>query len=170
MAVAETERLRLREFTAADAAFVLELLNEPAWLEHIGDRGVRTVDDARRYIDDGPRAMYARHGFGIWLVENKADGEPVGACGLLKREVLQEVDLGFAFLERHWGNGFAREAATAALRLAHERWGLSRLVALTARRNERSMTLLRRLGFRFLHVRAAEGTLAESNVFLRELP
>jgi [ribosomal protein S5]-alanine N-acetyltransferase len=105
-----TARLVIRPFTIDDAAFVLELVNDPAWLEHIGDRGVRTLADARAYLDKGPLASYTRNGFGFSLVELKSTGEPVGACGLIKRETLTDVDLGFAFLPQFRGMGYAEEA------------------------------------------------------------
>ena len=104
MEVARTGRLRLRWLDARDAAFVLELVNDPAWIRYIGDRNVRTLRDAERYIDDGPVDMYARLGFGLYLVELTQTGEPVGLCGLIKRDALEDVDLGFAFLP-----GFNRE-------------------------------------------------------------
>ena len=84
--VLETERLRLRQFTPEDAAFVLELLNEPSWLRFIGDRGVRTLDDAREYLRKGALASYAQHGFGLYATERKDGGDPIGICGLVKRD------------------------------------------------------------------------------------
>src|SRR5262245_51998217 len=112
--VSETARLRLRELTSEDAAFIYELVNEPAWIQWLGDRNVHSLDDARRYIANGPVASYAKHGFGLWAVEQKASGEPVGMCGLVKRATLAHADLGFALLARHRGHGYAREAAAAA--------------------------------------------------------
>ncbi len=102
MIVCETERLRLRELTADDAAFVMELVNEPAWLRFIGDRNVHSLDDARGYIAKGPIVSYGRNGFGLWAVELSASGEAIGMCGLVRRQALEHVDLGFAFLTRHW--------------------------------------------------------------------
>ncbi|KPV49042.1 hypothetical protein SE17_34840, partial [Kouleothrix aurantiaca] len=111
MTVLETERLRLRQFADSDAAFVLELLNEPSWLRFIGDRGVRTLDDALGYITNGPQAMYARYGFSLLVVERTTDGAALGMCGLIKRDTLDAPDIGYAFLPRAWGQGYAREAA-----------------------------------------------------------
>ncbi len=96
MTIAETDRLYLRHMSTDDAAFILELLNEPAWLEFIGDRGVRDLDDARAYIANGPVAMVERYGFGLFVAIRKADLAPIGICGLLKRDTLEDVDLGFA--------------------------------------------------------------------------
>ena len=149
MSVLETERLVLRRLTAEDAAFVLELVNDPAWLRFIGDRGVRTVEDARGYILKGPAASYERHGFGLYLTELKEGGAPLGICGLIKRESLEDVDLGFAFLPEFWGRGYASESAAAVLEYARGAFGLKRLVAVTSNDNHASIRLLEKLGFRF---------------------
>ena len=149
MTVIETARLRLREFTPEDAAFVLRLLNEPSFLRYIGDRGVRSLDDAKRYIADGPVAGYARFGYGLMRVERKSDGATVGMCGVLKRDTLPDPDIGFSFLPEHWSQGYALESARAVMRHAREILGLGRIVAITTQDNEPSMRLLEKLGFRF---------------------
>ena len=149
MTVIETARLRLREFTPEDAAFVLRLLNEPSFLRYIGDRGVRSLDDAKRYIADGPVAGYARFGYGLMRVERKSDGATVGMCGVLKRDALPDPDIGFSFLPEHWSQGYALESARAVMRHAREILGLGRIVAITTKDNEPSMRLLEKLGFRF---------------------
>jgi ribosomal-protein-alanine N-acetyltransferase len=145
----ETQRLTLRRLSLEDAAFILALVNEPSWLAHIGDKHVRTLDDARRYIAEGPMAMYARHGFGLYLVERRTDAEPLGICGLLKRDTLDDVDIGFAFLPAHWGRGYAREAAVATLTQAREAFGLARVVAIASPGNASSIRLLESVGFVF---------------------
>ena len=147
--VVTTARLALRRLTPDDAPFIRELLNEPAWLAHIGDKGVRTDADARRYIAEGPVAMYDRLGFGLWLTALKGDGAPIGICGLIKRESLPDVDLGFALLSRFHGRGYAREAAAAALAYAKNVVRLQRIVAIAAPANAASIRLLQGLGFRF---------------------
>src|ERR1700694_4605728 len=129
--VLETVRLTLRRLSLDDAGFILALLREPSFLRYIGDKGVRTRDDACRYIADGPMASYDRFGFGLYLVQRKAGGEPIGICGLLKRGWLEDVDLGFALQPRFWGEGYAFEAASAVLAHARERLGLRRIVAVT---------------------------------------
>lgn len=166
MTVLETQRLRLRPLGADDAAFILELLNEPAWGRFIGDRGVRTLDDARAYIAAGPVAMYASHGFGLGAVEVKATGVPIGICGLIKRDTLPDVDLGFALLERFWGHGYAHEIA--AMVLAHGRTTLKlpRILAITAPDNVRSVQLLGKLGFRFSGMVRLDETKPESRLFV----
>ncbi|MDP2859906.1 MAG: GNAT family N-acetyltransferase, partial [Bacillota bacterium] len=113
--VLETNRLALRRLSVDDAEFILELLNDPSFVRYIGDRGVRTKDDARRSIQTGPMESYERFGFGLYLVELKETGEPIGICGLLKRESLQEVDVGFALLPRFWSKGYAVESVSAVL-------------------------------------------------------
>jgi RimJ/RimL family protein N-acetyltransferase len=164
----ETGRLTLRRMDLGDAGFILGLLNEPSFLLHIGDKGVRTEDDARRYIAEGPLASYARFGFGLRIVERKDGGEPIGICGLLKREWLEDVDLGFALPPRFWGAGYAFEAASAVLAHARERLGLRRIVAITSLDNEPSIRLLARLAFRFERVARFTAEGPELRLFARE--
>ncbi len=121
----ETDRLRLRQLSDDDADFVLRLLNEPSFIENIGDRGVRTLDDARAYITNGPIASYEKHGFGLLLVELKEPGTAIGICGLLKRDVLPEPDIGYALLPEFWCKGYAHESATAVLDHARNVLGLN---------------------------------------------
>lgn len=145
----ETARLRLREINDADAAFMLELLNEPAFLRNIGDRGVRTVAEATNYIHERFTSAYERYGFGTWMVELKASGQPVGTCGLIKRDTLGDVDLGFAFPERYWSRGFGFESATAVMDYAWKGAKLSRVVAIVTLHNAPSIRLLEKLGFAY---------------------
>jgi ribosomal-protein-alanine N-acetyltransferase len=156
-----TERLELREFTDDDADFVLRLLNEPSFLRYIGDRGVRTREDACRYIAEGPVAGYARHGHGLLCVLRKEDGAGIGMCGVLKRDTLPDPDIGFSFLPEYWSQGYALEAARAVLAHARDALGLRRILAITTRDNEPSMRLLGRLGFR------SDGMIAMGNEELR---
>jgi len=148
MTIIETDRLRLRHFTLEDAEFARELVNDPAWLRFIGDRGVRTLEDARVYIGE-TLTHYEQHGFGAYVVEVIETGVPIGNCGLFKREGLPGVDVGFAFLEKYRGRGYAWEAATAVLRLARERFELKRIEAFTVPSNADSSRLLEKLGLRF---------------------
>ena len=149
MKVIDTQRLVLRRLKPGDSPFILELVNEPSWLKYIGDKGVHTLEDAESYIRKGPVAMYERHGFGLYLVETREGGESVGICGLIKRETLDDIDLGFALLPRYWGERYAFEAASATLTHAKNELGISRVVAITSQDNDRSIKLLERLGFRF---------------------
>lgn len=175
-ALITTPRLALREFTRDDAPFILELVNDPDWLRYIGDRGVRTLDDARDYLERGPIASYARHGFGLWAVARQESGsseEPdssglIGMCGLIKRAELDDVDLGFAFLPRARGQGYAAEAGAAVLAHAKQSLGLRRVVAVTTQDNAASIATLRKLGFRFERLIAWPGEDVELNLFAWE--
>lgn len=146
--VLETERLVLRQFSPADAAFVLRLLNERSFIENIGDRGVHTLQEAERYVVDGPMASYQRHGHGLWVVERKGSPGQIGMCGLLKRDQLPDVDLGYAFFPEFWGNGYALESARGTLEWARSRQ-MHRLVAIVSPGNAASIRLLQKLGFAF---------------------
>ena len=147
--VLDTERLTLRRMTEDDAPHVLELLNEPSFIANIGDRGVRTLDDARRYVRDGPQASYDRHGFGLWLVVLRADDAPIGICGLLKRDALDDVDVGFALLPRYWSRGYAHEAAAASIAYGQAAFGLTRVAAVVQPHNAASIRVLEKLGMTY---------------------
>ncbi len=169
MKLLETERLLLRPLRLDDAAFIFELVNDPAWLRFIGDRQVRTLDDARHYLKRGPLEAYARLGYGHAAVVRKMDGAVLGICGLIKRDNLDDVDLGFAFLEKFRGQGYAGEASEAVLADAWNRLRLKRIVAIISPENVASAALLERLGFRF--ERSLRLTAdAESKLFARERP
>ena len=145
----ETDRLILRHLSTDDAEFILELLNEPSFLRFIGDKGVRTLEDARDYILNGPVDMYNRFGFGLYLTELKGNGAPIGICGLIKRDGLEDVDIGFAFLPRFWGKGYAYEAASAVMTYGKDVLGIKRIVAITSPDNHASGRLLEKLEMRF---------------------
>ena len=145
----QTPRLTLRRFTLDDAPFALRLVNEPSFIRNIGDKGVRSLDDARHYLRDGPIAMYQRQGFGLWHAALTDGGAPVGMCGLLKRDNLPDVDLGYAYLPEHWGQGLAGEAAAAVLRHAARKFGLRRVIGVVSEGNPASMRVLEKVGLRF---------------------
>jgi RimJ/RimL family protein N-acetyltransferase len=147
--VLTTKRLALRRLLPSDAEFIVELLNDPAFLRFIGDKAVRTADDACQYILDGPMASYDRNGFGLWLVEVKGSGLPVGMCGLLKRDSLPDVDIGFAFLPVYRSRGYAFESASAVLEYGRTEFGLKRIVAITDPDNAGSIRVLQKIGMRF---------------------
>jgi RimJ/RimL family protein N-acetyltransferase len=149
MKVLETDRLIIRRLTFEDAAFILELVNDPTWLRFIGDRGVRTLADARNYILKGPMEMYDRLGFGLYLAELKDERVPIGLCGLIKRDSLKHVDIGFAFLPDFRSKGYAYEAASAVLAYGKNTLGLERIVAIVSPGNDSSIKLLGKLGFQF---------------------
>ena len=131
MNILETERLTLRQMRVEDAEFIFELVNEAAFIRNIGDKGVRTLEDARNYILNGPVASYAKFGFGLYLVTLRATGEAIGICGLLKRDSLEDVDVGFALLEKFRRKGFAYESAAAVMEYGRNELGLKRIVAIT---------------------------------------
>src|SRR5436305_3101427 len=149
MIVLETERLLLRHFTPEDAELILRLFNEPSFLQNIGDKGVRTLDQASSYLLEGPIRNYKALGFGLYLVALKESLEPIGMCGLLKRDQFEDVDIGYAFLPEFWSRGFAFESAAAVLDFARRSLGLDKVIALVSPGNADSIRLLERLGFSF---------------------
>lgn len=147
--VLETDRLNLRHFSELDAEFILGLLNEPSFIQYIGDRKVRSIDGAKSYIKNGPVASYAKNGFGLYLVELKETGEAIGMCGLIKRDTLDDVDIGYAFLPNFWFKGYAVEAALAVKQYAGDIVGLQRIVAITDPHNAGSIRVLEKIGMKF---------------------
>jgi RimJ/RimL family protein N-acetyltransferase len=164
-----TPRLVLRRLELDDAPFLVRLLNEPSFLENIGDRGVRNVQDAHRYLRDGPLAMYAKYGFGLWHVSLKANGTAIGMCGLLKRETLPDPDLGYAYLPEHWGKGYALEAADATLRHGADKFGLRRVIAVVSQGNAGSIRVLEKIGMRFERMHSMDPGEADVRLYGRAL-
>lgn len=148
MSVLETERLALRRFTLDDAEFAYALVNDPAWIQHVGDRNVKSLEDARGYLTKGPMSMYEKSGFGMWVVTLQSTGEAIGTCGLIERDSLEDVDIGFAFLPQFRGHGYAWESAKAVLEYGRAK-GLERIVAIVSPANRPSIRILERLGMRF---------------------
>ena len=169
MVVFETDRLVSRRLTVDDSPFILRLLNEPSFLEHIGDRGVRNLADAKQYLLSGPIASYDRHGFGLFLVEQQESRAPIGICGLLKRDALDDVDIGFAFVPESWSKGYAFESASATLAYAHDTHRLTRVVAIASPDNVASINLLVKLGFHFDRMVLMPGDKTEVKLFARRL-
>ena len=165
--VAETGRLRLRHLSNGDAAFMLELLNDPDYIQNIGDRGVRNLEDAERYILTGPAESYKQFGFGLYLVELRQPVQSIGICGLLRRDYHPDVEIGFAFLPGGRGHGYVFEAATAVLEVARS-LKLDRIVAITALDNQRSIRVLEKLGFRFEGTTTFGGQTGARKLFVRE--
>lgn len=145
----ETPRLVLRRLEVTDANFLVGLLNQPSFLKYIGDRGVRTAEDAARYLREGPFAMYEKYGFGLWHVSRKEDGAELGMCGLLKRDNLPDADIGYAFLPEFWGQGYAAEATQAVMQHAARKFGLARVIAIVSEGNDPSIRVLEKLGMTF---------------------
>ena len=149
LTILETERLLLRQLSSEDGDFILELLNEPSFIRNIGDRGIRTIDGAISYILNGPVASYSKNGFGLYLVKSKETNESIGMCGLIKRDTLEDVDIGYAFLPRFWSKGYAVEAAQAIKEYAKNVIGLNRIVAITDPENTGSIRVLEKIGLKF---------------------
>jgi len=149
--VCETSRLFIRRLVPdeADSAFILQLLNESSFLQNIGDRGVRSLEQARAYINDGPVASYAKNGFGLFHVALKATGAPIGMCGLLRRDWLDGVDVGFAFLPEFWGKGYAYESSLGVVEWGRALHGITRVIGITKADNHGSMHVLEKLGLRY---------------------
>jgi RimJ/RimL family protein N-acetyltransferase len=167
--VLETDRLLLRWLSTEDAEFILELLNDPSWVQFIGDSGVRTLEDARNYILKGPVEMYARLGFGLYLTELKEEGVSIGICGLIKRDSLEDVDIGFAFLPRFWAKGYAYESASAVMAYGKQALGLKRIVAITSPDNQSSAKLLEKLGLQFERMVRLSHDAQEVRLFVSDL-
>jgi [ribosomal protein S5]-alanine N-acetyltransferase len=149
MIILETERLCLRQLTADDAEFILRLLNEPSFIKNIGDRGVRTLEQAREFTVNNYIVAYQKHGFGLYLIEVKESGAAIGICGLVKRDALEHADIGYALLPEFAGQGYAIEAAQATVEYARKTLGINRLFAVVNRDNLSSIRLLEKLGFNF---------------------
>lgn len=149
MKILETDRLILRQLSTEHAAFILELVNEPSFIQNIGDRGIRTLEDALVYILRAAISSYEKNGFGLYLVELKDSGQSIGMCGLIKRAELENVDIGYAFLPRFWLKGYAVEAAAAVKAYARDVLGLKRLVAITDPANQGSIRVLEKIGLKY---------------------
>ena len=160
----------MRQLNARDARFILELLNEPSFIRFIGDKGARTLDDARQYIAEGPVASYRNNGFGLYLVQTKDRFQRIGMCGLVKRDALLDVDLGFAFLPAFWSKGYAVEASRAVMHLASATFGIRRVVAITSIDNTASMSLLQKIGLRFDKTCELPGHQEPVNLFIPDAP
>jgi len=151
--ILETERLILREIVESDAEFIFALLNQPSFIKYIGDRNVRTIEQAREFIENRYRQSYREHGFGLYAVELKSEipnpKSQIGICGFVKRDSLPDADIGFAFLPQFCGKGYALESANAVMKYGRDVLGLARVLAITSQDNESSGRLLEKIGFKF---------------------
>ena len=150
--ILETERLLLRQFSITDTTFIIELVNSPGWLAFIGDRNIKTEKEAVEYLRNGPLKSYEVNGFGLSLVEMKNDMTPIGMCGILKRDSLENPDIGFAFLPEYMGRGFAFEIANATMTYAKNILKLPVILAITVPGNKRSIKLLEKIGLKFSRI------------------
>ena len=165
MTVIQTERLLLSRLSYADCEFIVELVNEPSFKRYIGDKKVRSHEDARKYLRNGPIGSYARHGFGMFLVRDKSDNTPMGMCGLVKREEFDVPDVGFAFLQRFRANGYALESAIAVLEYGKNILQLPRIIAMVDPDNEASIRLVEKLGMTFASMVRMPGESQDINMY-----
>jgi RimJ/RimL family protein N-acetyltransferase len=168
MKILETERLNLRTIVPDDAAFYYELVNDPTWLEHIGDKGIRSVDGARAAIIDGPCAMQQKLGHSLYVMERKSDGMPLGLCGLIKRDSLPDVDIGYAIRPAYFGQGYTFEAAAAVVAYARTQLRLKRLLGITSPGNTNSINLLAKLGLGFVEHKVLPPDGRPTNIYCLE--
>ncbi len=168
MFILETERLILRKITVDDAPFMLDLLNQPSFIQFIGDRGVQTLDDARDIIEKRYLDAYQRLGFGIYLTLLKEDQTSIGICGLVKRDGLDDVDIGYAFLPQYWSKGYASESVSAMLAYARETLGIKRILGITTPDNISSIRVLEKAGFKFERMVRLPGEDVELKLFASE--
>jgi RimJ/RimL family protein N-acetyltransferase len=165
MVVMNTQRLLLRQFTLDDAGFILRLLNDPSFVRHIADKGVRDLEGARGYLREGPVASYERHGFGLWRVSLASTDTAIGMAGLIKRDYLDDMDIGYAFLPEYGGVGYALEAASAVMHHARHVLDARRILAIVSESNARSIRLLEKLGFEAEGVVRAPGSERDVRLF-----
>jgi RimJ/RimL family protein N-acetyltransferase len=163
--ILETERLTLREIVQTDDKFILDILNQPSFIKYIGDRKVRNLGQAAKYIESRFTRSYNENGFGMYLVELKTNNEPIGLCGFVKRDSLPEADIGFAFLPQFEKNGYALESAAAMMKYGREKLNLKRVLAITTQDNESSVRLLEKLNFKFNGLITQPGDTQELNLF-----
>ncbi|MBS1495315.1 MAG: GNAT family N-acetyltransferase [Bacteroidetes bacterium] len=147
--ILQTQRLYLREFTNNDAAFIVTLLNSATFLKFIGDKKVRTLSEAENYLTNGPIKSYAENGFGLWLYGLKETNKPIGMCGLIKRDTLADIDIGYAMLPAYENKGYALEISEATLNYGKTKLGINRIIAITSKENIRSARLLNKIGLHF---------------------
>jgi ribosomal-protein-alanine N-acetyltransferase len=145
--ILETERLVIREMIDDDAAFVFALLSSPGFLKYIGDRGLRSVDDARTFIETRYRQSYRDNGYGLYTVELRSDATPIGICGFVRRDTLPGPDIGFAFLPEYERMGYGFESALAMMDHGRQHLRFAEVLAITTRDNTASIRLLEKLGF-----------------------
>lgn len=166
----ETQRLIMRPLREDDAGFYLELVNDPSFIENIGDKGVRTLEQARNAIVTGAMAMQQALGYSLMLVQRKSDGASIGLCGLIKRDSLPYTDIGYAYLPAFWGVGYAYEAAAAVVEFARDKAGLKYLLGIVSPSNTASNQLLAKLGLRFVETTVLKGETVSTNLYSMEFP
>jgi len=165
MEILETERLLLRPLTLDDSDFILELLNTEGWIKYIGDRNIKTNEQARNYLENGPLKSYQTNGFGLSLVQLKTSNKSIGMCGLIKRDYLDHVDIGFAFLPDYTGMGYAYEVAKRTIQYAINELQKENILAITLPENSSSIKLLEKIGFKYDKNFITEDTREELSLY-----
>ena len=165
MEILETERLLLRPLTLDDSDFILELLNTEGWIKYIGDRNIKTNEQARNYLENGPLKSYQTNGFGLSLVQLKTNNKSIGMCGLIKRDYLDHVDIGFAFLPDYTGMGYAYEVAKRTIQYAINELQKENILAITLPENSSSIKLLEKIGFKYDKNFITEDTREELSLY-----
>ena len=165
MEILETERLLLRPLTLDDSDFILELLNTEGWIKYIGDRNIKTNEQARNYLENGPLKRYQTNGFGLSLVQLKTSNKSIGMCGLIKRDYLDHVDIGFAFLPDYTGMGYAYEVAKRTIQYAINELQKENILAITLPENSSSIKLLEKIGFKYDKNFITEDTREELSLY-----
>ena len=164
----KSERLILSEFTKNDASFFYQLVNEPAWKQYIGDKNVHTILDAEKYLENNIIPSYKKFGFGFYVVTLKEDNTSIGMCGLIKRDWMDYVEIGFAFLAQYRGKGYAIESSIATKKYAKEKLAISQIAAITDVDNEKSGNLLNRLGLEFDRLISYPGENKKCKLYLEK--
>lgn len=169
MNIIETDRLHLRKLTTEDAEFILNLYNQPSFIQFIGDRGIRTLDDARDFLTKRLLESYKRFGFGLYLTLLKENNIPIGICGLIKRDSLEDIDIGFAFLPQYWLKGYAVESASAVLTHAKDNLDIKRIAGITTPDNHGSIKVLEKIGLKFEKMVKLPEDEIELKFFIKDL-
>ncbi len=164
----KSERLILSEFTKNDASFFYDLANDPDFIKYIGDRNVNSILDAEKYITDKIAPSYTLHNFGFYIVRLKENGASIGMCGLIKRDWMDYVEIGFAFLTKYRGMGYAIESSIVTKEFAKEKLGISTLSAITDVNNEKSGNLLEKLGFEYNRLITYPGENLKCKLYLEK--
>jgi [ribosomal protein S5]-alanine N-acetyltransferase len=149
MIILNTKRLAIRKLNLMDAGFIFELLNSPGWLQFIGDRNIKTFQDAENYLINGPINSYNTNGYGLWLVTLIESKTPIGICGIIKRDNLEFPDIGYAFMGEFMGNGYAVEAAKATLHHAQNTLKLENILGITKTNHIKSKNVLEKIGMKY---------------------
>jgi [ribosomal protein S5]-alanine N-acetyltransferase len=156
--IGESKRVYLREFKKEDGEFIFQLVNMPSWIAYIGDRNIRSIQDAENYIEERLESSYKKNGYGLYAVVEKNEKEVIGMCGLVKRDYLPQPDIGFAMMESFQNMGYGRESAEIILKISREVFHLNKIYAIITPNNDRSINLVNKLNFTYEQTKTQEDT------------